>query len=569
MEKIELRQKIDEPKISEQNSHKTEKNRDFLTLRFNNSQSQYHLSGIETLITDANKPKNKSNIGVEQSAHPGRIHGNNQHSLGNKNDEIRRTNEPTVRTFHNVTQSNDDQSEGYCKKLHSNRKQTGSICGGLLLMLVSGLHIGWGIWRTSGWSTQSANTSLLIFSIMTWPIFAIFGSIIGSAVVIVLRKDVIYYVTAGVMTVGNLIYIIWYNHYAAIVMGRILTSLAHGTLFIALVTQAGENASKSVRATIFSTINCIQYAAIFISVQVNAILDGDFSSERIIGGIALAFVLAAVICTVTLNIETVPHLLWKSERLIAMDNMKRLRDVTIESPQMTREMAEMETMVLQDKLDNRNIFVDGNVKPLILILIVRLMAALTNNFLLNFVLIHSCQLILNEPQFASSMIIAARLLLSVAQIFYADIIPRKIQIFVSATLGGLLLMGLGVVLNVVTITTSINYFIPSLFAMHFQVLCGMGIEQMANVYLAEAFSTAKKPWSLSFVVGIEHIFHLFMIGMAFTAISSAGLYALLFVSGGFLILMSTVLMFILPETKGMTLKETRDVFRKREIFNLF
>lgn len=310
------------------------------------------------------------------------------------------------------------------------------------------------------------------------------------------------------------------------------------------------------------------YAAIFISVQVHAILDGDFSSERIIGGIALAFVLASIICTITLNIETVPHLLWKNERLVAMDNMKRLRDVTIESPQMTSEMAEMETMVQQDQQDNRNVFVDGNVKPLLLIVMIRLMAALTNNFILNIVLIGSCELILNEPQFASSMIIAARLLMSVGQIFYADVIPRKIQIFVSATLAGLLLMGLGVVLNVVTITSSINYYIPSLFAMHFQVFCGMGIEQMANVYLAEAFSTAKKPWSLSFVMGIEHVFHLFMIGMAFTTISPAGLYALLFASGGLLIFMGTVLIFILPETKGTTLRGARDLFRQKKIFNL-
>ncbi|XP_037033382.1 solute carrier family 2, facilitated glucose transporter member 7-like [Bradysia coprophila] len=545
MEKFELKQKVEEPKKSEQNFYKT---------------------------PEPNKPKINKDIVVKQSAQvagASRNHLNNQHSSGKKYDEVQRTNDPTINTFHSVAQPNEDQSEGYCKRLHNNRKQTGSICGGLLLMLVSGLHIGWGIWRTHGWSTHSANMSLLIFSIMTWPIFAICGSLIGSALIIVLRKDIIYYITAGTMAVANVIYIIWYNHYAAIVCGRILTSLAHGTLFITLVTQAGENGSRGVRATIFSTINCIQYAAIFMSVQINAILAGDFSSERIIGGLALAFVLASVICTITLNIETVPHLLWKNERLIAMDNMKRLRDVTIESPQMTREMAEMETMVLQDKQDNRNVFVDGNVKPLLLILIIRLMAALTNNFLLNIILIGSCELILNEPEYASSMIIAARLAMSVVQIFYADVVPRKIQIFVSAALAGVLLIGLGVILNVVTITSSINYFVPSLFAMHFQVLCGLGIEQMANVYLSEAFSTAKKPWSLSFVVGIEHVFHLFMIGMAFTSVSSAGLYALLFVSGGFLIFMGAVLMFLLPETKGMTLKEARDAFRKNEIFNLF
>lgn len=63
---------------------------------------------------------------------------------------------------------------------------------GLLLMLVSGLHIGWGIWRTGEWPIQATNTSLFHFTIMAWPFGAIFGSFIGSALVTVLRKSIIY-----------------------------------------------------------------------------------------------------------------------------------------------------------------------------------------------------------------------------------------------------------------------------------------------------------------------------------------------------------------------------------------
>ncbi len=205
------------------------------------------------------------------------------------------------------------------------------------------------------------------------------------------------------MVIGNLLYIIWDKQYAAIVIGRLLTSLAHGTVFIVLIIQAGENASKHMRAT-------------------------------------------------------------------------------------------------------------------------RLMAALTNNLLINIVMIGSCEMILYHYQYAPLMIIAPRLAMSIIQVLYADALGRKIQFIFSAMLAGLALFGLGVVLNVLTINDSTNHYVPCLFFMWFQVLCGVGVQQMSDVYLAEAFSTAKKPWSMSFVLGIEHTFHIFMIGMAFTTIAPAGLH---------------------------------------------
>lgn len=381
------------------------------------------------------------------------------------------------------------------------------------------------------------------------------------------------FITALVMTVGNLLYIIWDGHHAAIVIGRLLTSLAHGMVFIALITQAGENASKDMRGTIVSTINCMLYTAIFISVHVtaNVQLNADFSAERILGIIALIFILASIICTIFVTVETVPYFLRTNQSVVALESMKHLRGVAIETPQITREMEDFTLMIIQDKQDNQNPFSNGNEKPLVLMIMIRLLAALTNNFLLNFVLIGFCQLILNfnDHRYAPLLIVAPRLAMSVVQIFYADILDRKIQIIVSAALAGLTLIGLGIVLNTINITIVVNYYIPSIFCIWFQLFCSMGIEQMSDVCLSEAFSTAKKPWSLSFVLGIEHLFQLFMAGMAFTTMTSAGIYALLYISGIFIIVIGFILVFTLPETRGTTLKQARDLFRNEKIFQPF
>lgn len=374
------------------------------------------------------------------------------------------------------------------------------------------------------------------------------------------------------MIAGNLLHIIWDRNYASIVIGRLLISLSHGIVFLAIITQAGENASRNMRGTVLSTLNCILYLAIFISAHVTAAVDvnADFSAERILAIISLIFISASIICTITVTVESVPFLLRKNQAPIAMENLKHLRDTTVETPQITRELEEISSMIIQDKQDDENPFTNGNVKPLILVIAIRLMAALTNNFLLNYVLIGLCELILSgNYRYAPLLVVAPRLAMSILQVFYADVLGRKIQIIISATLAGLTLIGLGIVFNTVNITIFVNYYIPSIFCIHFQLFCGMAIQQMADVYLSEAFSTAKKPWSLSFVLGLEHLFHIFMIGMAFTTITSAGLYAMLYISGVLIFGMGIILIFTLPETKGKTMKQARDLFRSEKIFHLF
>lgn len=287
------------------------------------------------------------------------------------------------------------------------------------------------------------------------------------------------------MSVGNVLYIIWDEQYAAIVFGRLITSLAHGMVFIALITQAGENASNNMRGTILSTINCMMYTALFISAHITGFVQLDaqehavnFSAERIIGIIALIFIFASLILTLTVTVETVPYLLLKNKPNVATETMKYLRDVTTETPQISRAMEELTLMIAQDEQHNSNPFHNKNVKPLVLIVMIRLMVALTNNFCLNFVLISFCEAIINNNRSVPLLLIAPRLAMSIAQIFYADFFGRKLHIIVSSSLAGLCMIGIGIVIN--TVHTD-NYYIPAILTIWFQLFCSIGIDQMADV----------------------------------------------------------------------------------------
>ncbi|KAJ6631722.1 hypothetical protein Bhyg_16378, partial [Pseudolycoriella hygida] len=81
----------------------------------------------------------------------------------------------------------------YCDIHQKNKPQSNSVAGGVFLLLVSGLHIGWGIWGdflnplaiTLGHPNHPA-------TIMSWYVFAVVGSIVGAVLVIKMKKKFIY-----------------------------------------------------------------------------------------------------------------------------------------------------------------------------------------------------------------------------------------------------------------------------------------------------------------------------------------------------------------------------------------
>lgn len=83
------------------------------------------------------------------------------------------------------------------------------IFSGVILLLISGLHIGWGIWRTILAKNMPHLNVSLEFSVLilsSWYIGAIAGSIVSAALLTRVKKKTIYVSTANYENVlfGNL-----------------------------------------------------------------------------------------------------------------------------------------------------------------------------------------------------------------------------------------------------------------------------------------------------------------------------------------------------------------------------
>lgn len=369
------------------------------------------------------------------------------------------------------------------------------------------------------------------------------------------------------MVISSLIMIIWCSEEIGILFGRILAGLGHGIAYNVAVIHAGENAMKEVRGIITSTINCILWSSIFIgslliaSVQMG--VSTTISSDRMIGILSLAFSVFALTYTVFWTEESVVYLLNRGKLGEALEVFAKLRNET--ETNVSDDFEEMRLMINRDKLENQNIFRHNNKKPLLLMVTLKFLHVLTNNFLMNWIfMLITARILSNGSERMSPVILTAvRCFGSVLQTFLGESFERKTFLNTSCILSAITVLIIEIMMISINHYTGVTSWIVAMLCVVFQFFVAFGIDPMHNVMLSEAFGTSKKNWSVVFVSLSENALHMFIIGICFVdGIRVETTYHLvLFASVTCILLLVVVLIFYLPETKGLSLSQTRDSFR--------
>lgn len=324
-----------------------------------------------------------------------------------------------------------------------------------------------------------------------------------------------------------------------------------------------ENAAKEVRGMIVSFINLMLFVGITISATLIITVSYDrgdsFNSDRIIGIIGLVLSIGSVVCTIFLDRESVAYLLVRNKDNEALDCMKNLRAETNETCRLADDIQELHKMVQEDGKDGKNIFTEGNAKPLLSMSVLFFLGVLTNNYLVNIILFNFLGVPLGWPNFIYAPLILAsiRAGIGILSIFFCDIVGRKIHL----TVTGVCLF-VFIIIAIIVFFVSPHIWLFGSFAILFQIFVAIGIDPIQHIYLSEAFSTSKKSFSIAFVMGVENTLQILFIGMYFIdAISSSNIYVLVAFCIFFICVLVVILLLVLPETKNTSLKEARDEFR--------
>jgi len=290
------------------------------------------------------------------------------------------------------------------------------------------------------------------------------------------------------------------------------------------------------------------------------------SSDLVFGIFALIFSVLGIICTTFLTYESIPFLLRRDNEPEAIVNLLQLRNESVMTAKLTDELDEMRLMVGQDKQDNENIFSNGNGSATGKLIALRILSTMTNNYLINNILISLTATLLGLNSFPMAPVIlsGSRFAASFIPVVSTDFIKNKTHLTVSGATSGIVMLVLAIVLTTIDAYVESNiYKLMAALCIIFQISVSIGIDPMQHLLLSEAFSTSKKAWSIALVTSVEYLLQILFIGVYYVdIIDKTRLLAIAYVTAGVILASALLLHFAIPETFKKSLKETRDLFCK-------
>lgn len=346
-----------------------------------------------------------------------------------------------------------------------------------------------------------------------------------------------------------------------LIIARTLAGIAHGLAYITGICHASENCVKEFRGTL---ISCFHYLIIISVFTVTVIMPiendpsaGSFDLNMVIGGLCLFYGLLALVMIPCLTFESVVYLIQRQQYREAIHNMVKLRNESQETWEIKNDFDEMKLMVAEDLRTKRSILKDGNTRPFILILLTKCVTALGFNYALNMIRALAVGAVTTD-MWSSGTIFGIRFLVVTVCIFLVDILGRK-KMFSISTLGA----GASLIVYGIVYSTTNHQIGQSVPVFCFEVFAAIGMLNIPDVLMSEAFPITKKIVSMTIAAITEYSLQILIIGVTYQMPVESFLEPVVFIFGALLIVLAVFLYMNLPETRVMSLRQSRSEFRKK------
>lgn len=355
-----------------------------------------------------------------------------------------------------------------------------------------------------------------------------------------------------------------------VVTARSTLGLAHGCVYLTCIVHASEVMTQMLRGAVVASINVINIVGMLISLTLITIAKHDAEAKTgrnspvnlimmCMGVKGVIMCVVALILILSRTRESPVALIRHMKCEQAMESLCRLRCTPWESQNVWNEFNQLKTMVDEDEKTSPGIFADGNMKPLLQVILLRVGSVLAFNSALNMVRLRNTSMFdqTDGANFAGVFFLTVRLGVAMMSISTIDTFGRRLHFLISFFGSGFLLMSIGV-FNVQSLS-----FINGILQIIYEFLVGFGIGMIADVCSSEAFNTIKKSGSIALSLIIEFVLQALFAVFAFD-ISSNGTIGSVFMvgSGALLVIIALFLFKELPETKQMTIRQSRSEFLK-------
>lgn len=240
------------------------------------------------------------------------------------------------------------------------------------------------------------------------------------------------------------------------------------------------------------------------------------------------------------------------------------RAETEETPHIKSTFQDLKEMMTEDQYEVKwEIFSSANWRPLLVVVLMRISFVLSFNYGLNSSMLNKADFSNSLGDFTGMAFMGARVLSMVVAVLTIDV-SRKNHL-IGNILSGVVLL----ILAALIFFHDMNSTVLVVFSFIFQLATGSGLGIIANIYSAESFNTTHKPVSISLSILLEYllqmlIYHVVFNHFVFDSLNALGMRSGILISCGVLLVaIGKGLIFYIPETAALSLREARNTFSEK------
>jgi hypothetical protein len=338
-----------------------------------------------------------------------------------------------------------------------------------------------------------------------------------------------------------------------------MTGFAHGYAYLTALVHASEIVHQRLRGMIIAALQvCLMSSAIVGATFASTMSEKSFNGFQWMGVMGMVYSVLGILLTLMLTEESPVSLMREKKFDQAMELMIKVRNETTETWSIRNEYNELKTMVEEDEETSKRVLEDGNLRPLVLISLLKIAFVLSFNYGVNSIrLNHTGSFVTEEGHDLSPLtFLTVRLLTMTVTLFSIDLNGRRVHFITSQMATAILFCVFAIVVLSNPASFKIGYDVINVLI---EIAGGIGMGIVADVYSSEAFNSVKKPRSIFITSSLEYAVHIALISVSG---SSGRVYEgfFLMASGVLLIIITIFLYRQLPETSKMSIRQTRTEF---------
>lgn len=343
-----------------------------------------------------------------------------------------------------------------------------------------------------------------------------------------------------------------------------MIGFAHGYSYLTVIVHASEIVHQKLRGMIVTSLQmCIILSALLTSTFTTTMGKEGLMPFQWIGITGVVYSVLGIIFTLLMTQESPVQLMQQKKFDQALNIMVKVRNESSETWSIKNEYNELKAMVEEDSESSHNIYHDGNMRPLMLITLLRIAFVVSFNYGLNMIRLKYTSAFITDEGFNLTGIsyLSIRSLVMIFTLFSIELNGRKLHFIVSHGGTAILFVIFGAMAFIQPTTFAVGYEIIQILI---EITAGIGMGVLSDVYSSEAFNTVKKARSIFITTAIEYALHIAIIWATFN-VSSSSTYDGIFLlaSGGIFFALTYVLRKELPETAKMSIRQTSYEFLKQ------